>query len=210
MKPVLHPVDEKLLLIDLKSGDEAAFRYFYNEYHVALYRRLLKLVQLEVIAEELLQDLFIRIWQKRILIDPEQSFKAYLYRIAEHIVADHYRKLARQVKLERDTDVQLMDLKEANEETFFSIHAEKIINEAIEQLPAQQQKIFRWCKIEGKSYEEVSQLLNISHATINTHISRASKAIKAYILKHHDGAMTLAGAYAILDIVHILPTHFSL
>lgn len=183
---------EKVLLIDLKSGDQAAFRHFYDSYHLPLYRKLLRLVQIDVIAEELLQDLFLKIWQKRELIDPDQSFKAYLYRIAEHMVADHFRKLSREVKLERATDVNAVEVSEFSDEGFADT-AEQIVNEAIEQLPAQQQAVFRLCKIEGKSYEEVSQLLHISHATINTHISRASKTVKSYILTHHSGALLMAG-----------------
>lgn len=188
---------EKVLLIDLKSGDQAAFRHFYDKYHLPLYRRLLRLVQVDVIAEELLQDLFLKIWQKRELIDPDQSFKAYLYKIAEHIVADHYRKLAREVKLERESDVNVVEVPELYDNDFADT-AQKIVNEAIEQLPAQQQAVFRLCKIEGKSYEEVSQLLHISHATINTHISRASKTVKSYILSHHSGVLLLAGACAVM------------
>lgn len=184
------------MLTELRAGEEYAFKHFYDIYNIPLYRKLLKLVQIDVIAEELLQDLFLKIWQKKDLIDPEQSFRAYLYRIAEHLVADHYRNLARQVKLEKETDLNKLEILDQVEDPFQGEFAQKIIHEAIATLPAQQQAVFRLCKIEGKSYEEVSQLLNISHATINTHISRASKAVKTYILKHHDTAILIMGFFA--------------
>ncbi len=200
MKTTVLQSDENLLLAELKSGNKIAFKHFYDKYHLPLYRKLLKLVQAEVIAEELLQDLFMKIWQKRELIDPEQSFKAYLYRIAERIVSDHYRKLAREVKLEREINITSIDIYEASKEDAQVEFAQKIINEAIDTLPSQQKIVFRMCKIDGKSYEEVSKLLNISHATINTHISRASKSVKEYVLKNYGNIIVLAIAFAILGV----------
>lgn len=159
------------------------------------------MVQVDVIAEELLQDLFMKIWQKRELIDPNQSFKAYLYRIGEHIVSDHFRKLAREIKVERELNINELEFGDYNEEGPQTEVVQKIINEAIETLPAQQKAIFKLCKIEGKSYEEVSKLLGISHATINTHISRASKRVKEYVIKNHNGTIALAGAYVLFEMI---------
>ncbi len=204
MKTVETLSDDTLLLADLKAGDSAAFKYFYDKYHIQLYRKLLKLVQIDVIAEELLQDLFLKIWQKRALIDVNQSFKAYLYRIAQNMVSDHFRKLAKEIKLERETDVSSLTIIDTPDDFLQGERAQEIINEAISVLPAQQQLVFRMCKIEGKSYEEVSKLLNISHATINTHISRASKTVKTYILKNHGNTMNLIGAYAVLEVARQL------
>ncbi|SDL22841.1 RNA polymerase sigma-70 factor, ECF subfamily [Pedobacter sp. ok626] len=195
-------LDEDLLLIELKSGSQIAFRYFYDKYHLQLYRKLLKMVQVDVIAEELLQDLFMKIWQKRELIDPNQSFKAYLYRIGEHIVCDHFRKLAREIKIERELNLNEIDFSEFNEEGPQTEAVQKVINEAINTLPTQQQTVFKLCKIEGKSYEEVSKLLDISHATINTHISRASKRVKEYVIKNHNGTITMMSAYVLFEMIH--------
>ena len=195
-------LDENLLLTELKSGSPTAFKYFYDKYHLQLYRKLLKMVQVDVIAEELLQDLFMKIWQKRELIDPNQSFKAYLYKIGEHIVCDHFRKLAREIKVERGLNLNEIEFSEFNEEGPQTEAVQKIINEAIETLPAQQKAVFKLCKIEGKSYEEVSKLLDISHATINTHISRASKRVKEYVIKNHNGTITMMSAYVLFEMIH--------
>lgn len=192
--------DEKFLLAELRKGEQYAFKHFYDLYQLPLYRRLIRLVHIDIIAEELLQDLFLKIWQKRAMIDPNKSFKAYLYRIAEHLVVDHYRNLARQVKMERDTDVYELEVFDPIEESLQEDRTQKIIKEAIEILPAQQRLIFRLCKIDGKSYEEVSQLLNISHSTINTHITRASKRVRAYIIKHHGTTMSLLYFFALSGI----------
>lgn len=171
------------MLAELKSGSESSFRYFYEQYRAPLYRKLLKMVQVEVIGEELLQELFVKIWDKRQLIDPQHSFKAYLYRIAEHLVYDYFRKLARETKLEQAFAKNTTEYINSTEEGIFEKEAQHKIDEAINLLPPQQKLVFTLCKIEGKSYKEVSQLLGISTGTINAHITAATKTIKQYLLQ---------------------------
>lgn len=175
------PQEESTLLNDLKSGSAAAFKFFYDKYSIPLYRRIFKLVKIEVIAEELLQDLFVKIWEKRELIDPEQSFKSYLYTVAERLVYDHYRTATRQARLAREVADQTSEIYTHTEEAIFEKETQSRINQAIEKLPTQQKLVFTLCKIEGKTYDQVSELLGISTATINTHITRATKAIKAQL-----------------------------
>src|SRR5690606_41339582 len=88
-------------LHQLKEGDQQAFTYFYDAFKLPIYRKLLKMVRIETVAEELTQDVFVRIWDKRLLIDPGQAFKSYLYRISQHILYDFYRKVARDECLQR-------------------------------------------------------------------------------------------------------------
>lgn len=200
MKTKAQHSEDILVLMDLKAGNQSAFKHFYDLYHVLLYRKLLKFVHVDVVAEELLQDLFLKIWEKRELIDPQQSFKAYLYRVAEHLIVDYYRKLAREISIERDTDSQTLVVSDIAEDLYMDGHAQKIVSEAIETLPHQQRTIFRMCKIEGRSYEEVSKHLNISQATVNTHISRATKTVKDYILRHHGKTISLTAALIVVEI----------
>jgi len=202
MKVVPHTEDEQLLLAELKTGSEAAFSYFYQKYSLQLYRKLLSMVRVDVIAQELLQDLFVKIWEKRELIDPALSFKAYLYKIAERIVYDHFRKLTREARLEKTLSLSRSELYRHTEEALYAKEAQARINEAIDRLPAQQKQVFTLCKIDGKSYDEVSSLLGISTGTINTHITRATKSIKQYLLTSDNIAIVLALSLAIHESAH--------
>lgn len=188
------------VLAKLKAGDQAAFAHFYNLYHLELHHSIFNLVRQEIVAEELLQELFLKVWHKRHLIDPDQPFKAYLYRIAKNLIADHYRHLARQLKIERDTDISELQLKDNTGELFPKDLALKAINEAMHTLSDQQRTVFTLSKIEGKSYQEISRQLNISNATIHTHLSRAVKQIREYIRIHHSSALGLAIATAVLEM----------
>jgi RNA polymerase sigma-70 factor (ECF subfamily) len=184
--------DELSLLADLKSGGEAAFNYFYDKYSLQLYRKLLKMVQADVIAEELLQDLFMKIWEKREQIDPEQPFKSYLYRIAERIVYDYFRKLAREAKASDFIKTNSTEIYEQFDSGGLESELRNKVQNAIARLPEQQRAVFNLCKIEGKSYEEASALLGITVGTINTHITRATKTIKGYLSETDNLALILS------------------
>jgi len=181
LKDAAVQIAESQLLADLKAGEQNAFNHFYQKYSLQLYRKLLKMVHVDVIAEELLQDLFMKIWDKRIQIDPEQSFQAYLYRIAEHIVYDYFRKLTREAKMHNFLTANATEIYEQFDKHDLEGEIREKVQEAVSRLPEQQKLVFTLCKLEGKSYEEVSAMLGITKGTINTHITRATKTIKTYL-----------------------------
>ena len=133
------------------------------------------------------------------LIDSEKSFKAYLYRIAEYLIADHYRDAVHKLKTERKLNLNEMNYAEESEDQFPKDLALKAINEAMDTLPEQQLKVFRMAKLEGKPYQEINIQLGVNHGTINTHVSRALKHIKAYVSEHHGNALGIALATALLS-----------
>lgn len=175
---------EMQYLHQLREGDQQAFTYFYDLFKLPIYRKLLKMVRIEAIAEELTQDVFIRIWDKRALIDPQQSFKSYLYRIAQHILYDFYRKVARDERLQRELRTLNTNYFDSADDIVFLKETQGIIDQAIASLSEQQAQIFTLCRIEGKSYKEVSDMLGISVHTVSTHMTRASKKIQAFMLKN--------------------------
>jgi RNA polymerase sigma-70 factor (family 1) len=174
---------ERDLVLALQRGDEEAFETIYGLYSQRLFGRLLKLVKTEAQAQEILQDVFIKLWQHRHSLDPEKSFRSFLFKIAENKVYDFFRKAARDKVMEAN----LISLSTTN---YINIgeytRAEEnliLLYKAIESLPPQRQQVFRLCKLEGRSYKEVSELLSISLSTISDHIVKATKAIKEYFYK---------------------------
>ena len=190
------------LLSLLKQGDERAFDHFYQLYSLPIYRKLLKMIKVDILAEELMQDVFVRLWDKRHLIEPGQSFKSYLYLIAQNLVHDFYRKVAREERLQSEIKAFSTELYLHTEERLFLKETKEILDKAINQLPAQQKLVFNLCKIEGKSYEEVSDALGISTSTINGHIVKATKNIKEYMFNYQNIAFALALSTAILAVAN--------
>ena len=185
-------------MTDFLNGSENAFEKIYQLYSPRLYGKLLKLVKSESHAKEILQDVFMKIWEHRNSIDPEKSFRSYLFKIAENKVYDFFRKAAR----EKNMESKLIAFSTAN----YSVIDEFIsgdenlakLQQAIELLPPQRQAVIRLCKLEGKSYKEVSELLGISVSTISDHIVKGTKSIREYFDKNHKALVTIVSVFLIL------------
>jgi RNA polymerase sigma-70 factor (family 1) len=177
--------DEHKLLSQLKAGDKLAFARLYELYSRPLYLNLLKLLKTEQAAEEILQNIFYIVWEKREAITINHSIKGYLFRIAENKVHDFFRKLKRNRKLY--DYIQQVSCGEYEDVEIKILHSEEtaLLNKAIENLPPQRKQVFYLCKMEGKSYQEVSRLLGISASTINDHIVKATRAVRDFILANN-------------------------
>lgn len=176
----LDPEYEKELISRVSRGDQAAFHTLYKNYSPRVYGKLLKVLKSKELAADILQELFSIIWQKRESIDPERSFNAYLFKISHNLVIDVFRKAKRDQQLIHRLINAGLEEMENTEDWLFRKENEAWLNKAIERLPPQRQIVFRLCKLESKSHEEVSQLLNISRATVNNHLVKAIQNLRSF------------------------------
>lgn len=183
---VAHLENEKDLLCQLRDGYEKAFSNIYHAYSLLIYRRILQMTKIESVAEEITQEVFVRLWEKRALIDPGQQFRAYLFKIAANLVVDFYRKASRDAALKAIISQSMERSSEISGDTLLETEREHIVRQAIETLPDRQRQIFQLCKMEGKSYEEAGIQLGISTATINNQLVKATKSVK-YFLTNRPG-----------------------
>lgn len=187
-----------LLLSQLKQGHEPAFNALYLAYSKALYKKIISIVKDEFIADELLQELFLKIWDKRAEIKTEYSFTAFLYTIANNLVYDYFRKISKDKRLHDRLLLNAVDYYMQTEENMIEKETSAIIQQAIDQLSTQRKKVFTLCKIEGKSYQQTAELLGISVATVNTHMVNAIRLIKEHLYKNQDIGIVVILA-ALLD-----------
>lgn len=186
--PTACTYDEQELLFLLRTGDKTAFTKIYDQYSKKLFLNIYSLVKIQEIAEEILQEIFVLIWEKRETIIINQSFKAYLFRIAENKVIDFFRKLKRdKILFERVKEISSAVYTHV-EESILSSESSSVFRKAIESLPPQRRQIFCMCKMEGKSYNEVSHLLGISTSTINDHIVKATRTVRECLLANKETA----------------------
>ncbi|MEO8763004.1 MAG: RNA polymerase sigma-70 factor [Ginsengibacter sp.] len=178
-------LNERDLVVLLNGGNDKAFEKLYNLYSVRLLGYLIRLVKSETFACELLHDVFVKIWNCRKGIDPDQSFRPYLFRVAENLVCDFFRKAAREKRLH----TELINSASGNylhiEENFSSKESAQLLREVIDHLPPRRRQVLQLIKIEERTYEEVSQLLNISPSTISDHIVKATKFIRQQLQGYH-------------------------
>ena len=178
--------DEKDLLIRLRDGDAAAFEVLYYRYSKRILWKFRRMVKIDGEVEELFQELFVKIWERRGQIDADQPFSAYLYRIAENMVYDFYRKAARNQALHQAILDQSSGSYAPIEADLFSSEANAAIEKAIATLPPQRRQAFVLCKLEEKSYEETARIMGISPHTVHNHIVKATQALKAYFSKQEN------------------------
>lgn len=179
------PFDEKALLVKLQAGSADAFTQLYQAYAERLYYNILSLVKDGSTAEELVQDIFARIWQKRETIQIDTSFGAYLFAASRNRVYDFFRKL------DRDHDLYAVIRAAASyeysyiEEALLTRENVDMLQKAIKSLPQQRRRAFELCKIEGLSYKEASEKMGISLSTLKDHMANAREAIRIYVSNHN-------------------------
>ncbi|WP_299568460.1 RNA polymerase sigma factor [uncultured Pedobacter sp.] len=177
------PYNEIELLGLLRQGDHRAFQRIYERYKIELGLRILRMVKSEELAEELLQDLFLRLWQQREQIDIEKSLGAYLYRVGKNMVIDLLRRASKEQQIHQQIIAASTELYRHVEESLFAKENAAILHQAIDQLPSQRKKIFIHCKLEGMSYKEVAELYHISTTTVNDHIQKSMHSIRDFLSK---------------------------
>lgn len=169
--------DEKDLLVKLRDGDYAAFEIIYRRYSKPISANLFRILKSRELVEETLQDLFLKVWEQHSSIYIEQSLQSYLHRVAGNLAYDYFRKMARDKKLAGHVWENMV----TTYNPFEGVADEEVdraLYSLIDNLPAQRRRVFMLCKLEGKSYNEVSSMLGISVAAVNDHITKANKFLK--------------------------------
>ncbi len=189
--PELELYNENELLFQLKKGEKSAFIQLYQLYSERLYLKILKLVKSETVAEELLQDIFLNLWERRESIDIHQSFRSYLFRIGENKACDFFRKLKKDRQLYNHIKSEAIVEYKHVEETLLTREKVYFLQKAIDTLPPQRKMVFHLYKIEGKSYKEISSMLGISTSTINDHVVKAMRSIRKFLQSHPESGFCI-------------------
>ncbi|MEO7315454.1 MAG: RNA polymerase sigma-70 factor [Ginsengibacter sp.] len=187
--------NEKNLLISLVKGSEKAFEELYNLYSAPLLGFIFNIVKSKIHAGEILQETFIKVWNNREKIDPDQPFRAYLFQITKNNIYDFFRQAAKDKKLELLIIKNVVRAYSHVEELLTIKDDVNLLNKMIDALPPKRRQIFKLVKIEELSYAEVSEKLHISVSTINDHVVKATKFIHANLASHPVRVFILLGYF---------------
>jgi RNA polymerase sigma-70 factor (ECF subfamily) len=172
---------EKELFRRIAAGDEQAFATIFHQYTAIIYPFVLKKVKSQAAAEEIVQDVFLKLWTKREMLSTVEAPAGYLMRIATNRTLDHLRRKAIEYRVMQESGVS--DAHSAVENTVSFREAKRILDEAIAAMPAQRRTIYL-LQQEGYSYEEIATHLGISAHTVRNHLAFASKYLKNYLREH--------------------------
>lgn len=169
---------EKELLRELKKGSAEAFDALFNTYGKRLYFFALGYLKSEMEAEEVVQEVFFKIWKKRELINPELSFKAYIFKIA----FNHIRELFQKLNLQRAYQHEIINQASSfsnrlDEQTNYQSFLDQV-NQIINQLPPRQKDILLRKRQQEQSIKEIASELELSPKTVENHLTQALKQLR--------------------------------
>ena len=173
--------EEKTLLLKLIEGDNDSFEKIYYKYVDKVYYFALRYLNNSSDAEEIVQEVFTKIWENRININIDLSFSGYLLTTTKNTIFNENRKkVNHNAYCEYVINYLRNNARDLEKEIIYQDLADKL-DKAIEELPPKRQEIFRLCRINGLHYKEISEKLGISEKTIETHMRLAFKDLKRVI-----------------------------
>jgi RNA polymerase sigma-70 factor (family 1) len=175
--------DESLLVQNLIKGNLLAFNALYKTYSRRLYRFALGYLKSRDEAEELVQEVFTVIWEKRKDLKEELSFKSFLFTIAFNMIRNHFRSkayLAEYLKSEISDD---LDMQTSQKIIYDSLY--KYIAELVNQLPERRKEIFIKSRFNGLSIAEIAEEMNINHKTVENQLTVALKFIRTNLKREN-------------------------
>jgi RNA polymerase sigma-70 factor (ECF subfamily) len=167
----------KELVERLQKGDMEAFNTLYLKYHSALYSNILRLCRDEIVAEDLLQETFVALWEKRHLLDPNQEISGWLF-VVSYNKSVSFLKIKLKESMTKSTSQQIDygsdDRVEIVENQI------NVLEKGILLLSPQKRMVFDLCKLQRKTYEEAARELNISKHTVKEYLSDAMDFLKEF------------------------------
>ena len=178
--------EDKFLVEELLSNrNERAFRVLYEKYRGDIYAYSRSILKSDANAEEVVQDVFLKLWTKAEGLNPELSLKAYLFTIARNISFNLLAKATNNLKLREqvfyDSQEPSLIIEDELDEDI-----EVIKEKAISTLPPKRRAIFLMSRNRGMTYEDIGEELDISTSTVKTQMSKALDNLRTYLRLHTD------------------------
>lgn len=173
--------NEKEILQKISQGDQRAFTLLFDWYYQKLGAYIYKITDSREAAEEVVQAVFVKIWENRNMLINIECFKAYLFVLSKNQTLDYLRNLAkarvRQLSILANVQEDSYTIDDLSPTEEFIL----IVEEAVSKLSPQQQKVYRLSRQENLKYEEIAVLMGISKETVKKHMKLALALIKKRI-----------------------------
>ena len=173
-------VEERDLLGRIRAGDEGAFDAAFREHYAALVRTAEGMLRRRDVAEEIVQDVLLALWQRRATLLVEDSLRAYLFRATRNRALNHLRHAA----IERKAEPELAAIESPDAPAPSALVHEEIDNalrEAVSTLPPRCREVFELSRVHGLRYAEIATTLGISVKTVEAQMGKALRTLRALL-----------------------------
>jgi RNA polymerase sigma-70 factor (family 1) len=168
-------------------GEEHAFEMLFadlfKKHEYRLHTLVLKLTRSDQYARDIIQEVFLKLWEHRYNIHTIHNIEAWLYRLTENKVIDFLRKAAADSRLKEAIWKNQPEQLNETEENVVAREYNQIIQKAVDQLPPQRKLIYYLNREKGLNYQEIADHLAISKHTVKNQLSTALQSIRLYLLK---------------------------
>ncbi|MBC9795890.1 RNA polymerase sigma factor [Sinomicrobium weinanense] len=171
------------LVESLKKGDERAFRTIFYALRKRLYYFVFSYAKSDYVADEMVQEVFIKVWQKRESIKPP-TFTTFVFTIARNLTYNHLRDAFRRESLKEELWKNVCTQYEPIEATIYFDEYRQIVNRIVDGLPPQKKIIYKLSREEGKSNKEIAGMLGITPKTVKNHLWKIMEVIKFRLRPH--------------------------
>ncbi len=175
--------NEKYLLTRIAEGDEKSFGILFNHYSLRLQAFALKFTKSVEVAEEIIQNTFLKIWLNREKVEQVENIKAYLYKYVSNECLSYLRNVLREGKHLEEYAQQQEGLSNHTLDSIKLNDVARMVATAVDKLPVQRRKIYELSRGEGKSIPEIAAILGISPNTVKNALVTSLKSIREYLTK---------------------------
>ena len=169
---------ESEIIEKIKTGDTKIFEVLFREYYYSLCRFTAGLIKSSSAAEDLVQEIFVKVWENRTKLNPNGSLKVYLYRASMNRALNYLKHLKIVNNWAEVSNSRPQKILPDPEQEFLRKELFSSINDAVKKLPEKCRTIFILQRKEGLTYKEISEVLNISVNTVETQMGRALKKMR--------------------------------
>ena len=172
-------LDEELLIQRVKQADSQAFQVLFEKYQPMLFRTTYYRVGDERLAQDIVQETFLKVWTNRERLKPKLAFYAYLVKLSKNLVLDHYKR--EEVRSRHQNHVRLLSERPPNDperdlkQHMFEARIREVVNR---NLPEKCRAVFLLSRVDGMSNQEIADTMKVSKKTVENQLYRALKILR--------------------------------
>lgn len=186
----MHDLNDTELARKIRAGNEKAFREIYDRYHVQMFYIAKKYVKSADLSQDAVQDIFVKLWNKRDRIDENRSMKGFLFTMLRNHLLNMIRDRKDEIVSMSSIKEKKLPRKNLTEDDLIYKEYHEIVKQGMKELSDRKREVFELRTLQGHSNSEVAKLLNINIRTVKTHFYNSSKFMREY-LKNHAGILGL-------------------